>query len=57
MSASTSRQALAPVRSTDPQDYQALPRKVAAMAKRFASGHEIAPTSTRVISFCSRCPG
>lgn len=30
-------------RSTDPADYQSLPVKVAAMAKRFASGHEIAP--------------
>lgn len=38
-----SRQVRVSGRSTDPQDYQVLPRQVAAMAKRFASGHEIAP--------------
>jgi len=35
--------ALRPDRSTDPDDYQALPRPVAAMAKPFPSGFEIAP--------------
>ncbi len=30
-------------RSTDPQDYQHVPRPVAAMAKPFAAGHHIAP--------------
>jgi AraC-like DNA-binding protein/quercetin dioxygenase-like cupin family protein len=30
-------------RSTDPADYQRLPRPVAAMAKDFAAGHHIAP--------------
>src|SRR5262245_1527494 len=30
-------------RSTDPEDYQALPRPVAAMAKKFPPGFEIAP--------------
>ena len=30
-------------RSTDPQDYQGIPRPVAAMAKEFADGHHIAP--------------
>lgn len=32
-----------PIRSTDPRDYQRLPRPVAAMAKRFADGSEIPP--------------
>ena len=35
--------ALRPDRSTDPNDYQALPRPLAAMAKPFPSGFEIAP--------------
>ncbi|WP_296348017.1 helix-turn-helix transcriptional regulator [Reyranella sp.] len=30
-------------RSTDPEDYQRVPRAVAAMPKDFAAGHEIAP--------------
>lgn len=30
-------------RSTDPEDYQAVPRPVAAMAKRFEDGFEVAP--------------
>ena len=32
-------------RSTDPRDYQRVPRPFAAMAKRFADGFEIAPHS------------
>ena len=32
-------------RSTDPADYQRVPRPVAAMAKDFADGHHIAPHS------------
>ena len=43
MAVRPSRPAQAAARSTDPSDYQALPRKVAAMAKRFASGHQIPP--------------
>lgn len=35
----------APARSTDPNDYQRVPRPVAAMAKDFADGHHIAPHS------------
>ena len=35
----------APARSTDPVDYQRVPRPVAAMAKDFTDGHHIAPHS------------
>ena len=35
-------QPVAPPRSTDPDDYQEVPRAVAAMVKRFADGHRIA---------------
>lgn len=37
--------AAASARSTDPVDYQRVPRPVAAMAKDFADGHHIAPHS------------
>lgn len=38
---------MAPSRSTDPDDYQALPRPLGAMAKRFPDGFHIRPHSHR----------
>ncbi|MFQ5626550.1 MAG: cupin domain-containing protein, partial [Methyloligellaceae bacterium] len=32
-----------PARSTDPKDYQSVPRAMAIMAKSFSPGHTIAP--------------
>jgi AraC-like DNA-binding protein/mannose-6-phosphate isomerase-like protein (cupin superfamily) len=39
--------AMAPDRSTDPDDYQALPRPIGAMAKHFPAGFRIEPHSHR----------
>ena len=44
-------------RSTDPADYQRVPRPVAAMAKDFAAGHHIAPHSHERAQLIFAAPG
>jgi AraC-like DNA-binding protein/quercetin dioxygenase-like cupin family protein len=46
-----------PARSTDPADYQDVPRPVAAMAKDFADGHHIVPHRHRRAQFIFAAQG